>query len=293
MSAPCTVHTLKKTSPAFLPKDDDDDYVTTLPRPPRALVTPLIIGRNSNGADFDKDSNEPLDEMENRVRTLTAGDFVENQYFRDQKVADAVVGRAKANAKLIIVLVVVNNAAADDGDNSVTKHGDFLQHLFFKKVSDAFGARCGFFTMTNRAVHSKLMISDDQFIVGGSANCNARSFALDSEPNISVDDKPLTLAFRKRLWAHNLGQSEAAVADASKMISLFQAAVATNAPLDLPAMVGEGIADYDFKKNLGTKSSLISDEFAYMDFDDRMKRRGEGLRPDLEERNNVIVVANA
>lgn len=49
-------------------------------------------------------------------------------------------------------------------------------------------------------IHSKLMISNDVFFTLGSANTNQRSFAVDSEINVAVQDPKKTKEIRKRVW---------------------------------------------------------------------------------------------
>jgi phosphatidylserine/phosphatidylglycerophosphate/cardiolipin synthase-like enzyme len=212
--------------------------------------------------------------------------YLENQYFRDQTLADQIAARAKANSKLIGIFVVVRSAADDDKDNEVTRHGNYLQNLFFRKISAAFGSRCGIYTMIRRAVHSKLMIVDDRAILGGSANGNARSFVLDSELNLSIRSEPLAKAFKERLWAHNLGLTIAQVAGFSDPIAEWNKIAIKNEPfvstptgLDLDSMSGEGLLKFDFNLNKGKKSLLVPDEFAYMDFNNDISPNGEGALP--------------
>lgn len=211
--------------------------------------------------------------------------YLENQYFRDQVLADTLASRGKSNTALQAILVVVENAGNDDGANPVTNHGDYLQHLFFKKVKAAFGDRCRFYTMFSRAVHSKFILSDDLVMVGGSANGNARSFAMDSELNIVVVDGPLVTAFKQRLWAHNLGTTPAAVGGFTDILAEWDKVATANAALlSTPEdMAGEGVLAFDFDAVKGEKSLIIPDEFAYMDFDNKEPPHGEieVVKPDV------------
>ena len=202
--------------------------------------------------------------------------YMENQYFRDQELANALVAKAKADSKIKIILVVVANAAADDGKNAITLHGDALQHLFFTKVENAFKSRFRLYTMVERAVHSKLFIADDRWINGGSANANTRSFKLDSELNIAIDDKALTKSFKERLWAHNLGTTSAKVASFTDIHKEWDDVAKKNeAESDFTKHQGEGIIPFDYKTRKGSRNLLIPDYLAYMDFDDIEDGRGE------------------
>jgi phosphatidylserine/phosphatidylglycerophosphate/cardiolipin synthase-like enzyme len=49
-------------------------------------------------------------------------------------------------------------------------------------------------------IHSKLMIANDAFFTLGSANANQRSFAVDSEINVAVQDRIQATRLRKRVW---------------------------------------------------------------------------------------------
>ena len=71
--------------------------------------------------------------------------------------------------------------------------------------------RVRFYEMNKRYVHSKLILADDRWWCIGSANVNPRGFGLDSELNVQFREPTpdVLTGFRKRLWAHNLGVSEA------------------------------------------------------------------------------------
>lgn len=59
-------------------------------------------------------------------------------------------------------------------------------------------------------VHSKLMMIDDDFLIQGSANINARSMAFDSELTISIQDTceaPIVQPMRKKLWQMHTGRA--------------------------------------------------------------------------------------
>jgi len=198
-----------------------------------------------------------------------AGDFLyfENQYFRAVELADWIVERAQAQPSLRALFVVVASAAEDDHDNDVTRHGNWLQHEFFRKVFAALGDRARAYTMAARAVHSKMVIADDHLMVVGSANANMRSFQLDTELDVAVDDAVLVRDFRRRLWAHNLGISSAVVAGWSSgdFFAQWDAIADANATLDVGTAQGEFVVPFDWDHLKGKKSALIPDELANLD----------------------------
>ena len=142
--------------------------------------------------------------------------YLENQYFRVPELADWIVARGKERPSLIVIIVVVHSALAegDDGKNAYTDNGFFLQHETFERLVTGLGAaRVRFYEMNKRYVHAKLIFADDRWWCIGSANVNHRSFQLDSELNVQMrePDPQVLNGFRKKLWAHNLGVSEADV----------------------------------------------------------------------------------
>lgn len=50
-------------------------------------------------------------------------------------------------------------------------------------------------------IHSKLMIANDVFFTVGSANTNQRSFAVDSEINVAVQDREKAKDIREKVWS--------------------------------------------------------------------------------------------
>ena len=118
--------------------------------------------------------------------------------------------------------------------------------------------------MTGRAVHSKFLLADDRYMTIGSANANERGFQLDSALNIAVDDLELAGAFRKRLWAHNLGVTETTVSGwaVSDYITQWDAVATANAGVALSAMAGEGVVRWDYTGRPGNSHVYIPDYLA-------------------------------
>ncbi|MEM7156979.1 MAG: PLAT/LH2 domain-containing protein [Myxococcota bacterium] len=197
--------------------------------------------------------------------------YLENQYFRDLSLADELVARAGAASSLRAIFVVLANAAADDGTNPLTSHGDGLQHEFFRRVTTAFGSRAAVYTMFNRSVHSKMIMADDQTMSVGSANANVRSFELDSELNVTVDQREWVRAAREKMWSHNLGVTAATVRGwaVNDFITRWNAVATANGRLtsaaNLPRMAGEGIVVFNWSGNAGSRNQLIPDYLVNLD----------------------------
>ena len=216
---------------------------------------------------FDNKRNDIALMYERAITRAKSFIYMENQYFRSTDLADWVVGAAKKNPSLVVIMAVVTSAGADDGKNLVTEHGDFLQFETFERIAKGLGARAGFFTMTGRAVHSKFLLVDDAWMTIGSANANVRSFKLDSELNVQIGEAALAKAFRHRLWAHNLGQLEPTVAGwtTGDFLAQWRSVAAANRGLGAEEMAGEGVVAYDYTLNQGSKSMLVPDALVEID----------------------------
>ncbi len=193
--------------------------------------------------------------------------YFENQYFRSLDLADWIVAKGNANPNLVAIFVVVD--VPEEGDDDVTQHGNYLQHEFFDRILKAYGSRAAVYTMTQRAVHSKFLLADDRYMTIGSANANERSFQLDSELNVAIDDSKLAASFRKRLWAHNLGVTDATVAawSIADFITQWDAVANANAALAPPDMAGEGVVHWDYTRRPGSSHFYIPDYLAETDAD--------------------------
>lgn len=198
----------------------------------------------------------------NIVGASTSFLYLENQYFRSLDLADWIVAEGQANPSMPVIIVVVD--VPEEGNDPVTEQGNYLQHEFFDRIVRALGSRAAIYTMTQRAVHSKFLLGDDRYMTIGSANANERSFQLDSELNVAIDDSKLASAFRKRLWAHNLGLSETTVAawSVSDFIAQWDAVAGANAALQAPDMAGEGVVRWDYTQHQGDSHAYIPDYLA-------------------------------
>jgi phosphatidylserine/phosphatidylglycerophosphate/cardiolipin synthase-like enzyme len=186
--------------------------------------------------------------------------FMENQYFHEPAMADAIVKQSQAQPELIVVIVV--SFETDDPDNPLTQHMHFMRHEFFTRLCNGIPAnRRRVYTMTHRLVHSKFAMVDDRAMTVGSANANPRGFFLDSELNIMLDDPEIVRNFRHHLWAHDLGVSTATVAGwrTADFLSNWDRVAKANAGKAPKDMAGEGVVLFDKEKDPGARSVLIPD----------------------------------
>jgi phosphatidylserine/phosphatidylglycerophosphate/cardiolipin synthase-like enzyme len=190
--------------------------------------------------------------------------FMENQYFREPGMADAIVKQAKAHPELIVIVVVPEQL--DDPEDAIKLHGNWLQTAFFTRLFDDRGGlgskRLRVYTMFHRIIHSKLILADDRFLFVGSANANPRGFFLDTELNVMLDDEKTVKSFRHRLWAHNLGVSQGAVAGwaVRDFFAKWDGVAKANQSLkNTPDDVkGEGVVPFDPRTLKGQIKSYIS-----------------------------------
>lgn len=188
--------------------------------------------------------------------------YMENQYFREPRMADAIVKQAKAQPELVVMVVVPSET--DDRPDAGKLHGDSRQHEFFLRLTGGVPkARLRVYTMSHRIIHSKLILADDDMLCVGSANANPRGFFLDSELNVMVHDSPAVFGFRCRLWAHNLGIAEGTVASwaVSAFLARWDAVAAANDKLrsNPGKMTGEAIVPFDALKVKGQRQRFIAD----------------------------------
>jgi phosphatidylserine/phosphatidylglycerophosphate/cardiolipin synthase-like enzyme len=137
--------------------------------------------------------------------------ILENQYFHEPVMADAIVKQTEAQPGLIVLIVV--SGETDDPDNFLTENGRAQQNEFFTRLlTNVPPDRVRVYSMQGRLVHSKLIMADDQLLCMGSTNADPRDFFMDTQLNVILRNAEAVAAFRRRQWAHNLGLPEATVA---------------------------------------------------------------------------------
>jgi phosphatidylserine/phosphatidylglycerophosphate/cardiolipin synthase-like enzyme len=186
--------------------------------------------------------------------------FMENQYYRERLIADAIVKQGKIQPKLIVIIVVSTH---DDPNDPLLEHGKALQNEFFTRLFAGFDpTRLRVYTMFSRLVHSKLILADDHTLCMGSANANPRGFLLDTELNVMLDDAETVKSFRHRLWSHDLGVPQDRVAGWAPpdFLAQWDAIASDNNLLTYPAqpnkMTGEGVVPFYLTSVKGIKLPL-------------------------------------
>ena len=203
--------------------------------------------------------------------------YMENQYFRETQLADAIVARA-ARAKDFIVIIIVP-AKLDEGSDPITEQGNALQHEFFRRLDNALGTkRLRVYTMEGRFIHSKLIMADDRVMSLGSSNANRRGFRLDTELNVAIADEELVKGYRQRIWEDNLSVPVATIANwkPSDFFTKWDAIANANVKLVVGKSgaaltkgrqdaAGECVIPFDYRTVTGKSSIFIPAELTELD----------------------------
>jgi phosphatidylserine/phosphatidylglycerophosphate/cardiolipin synthase-like enzyme len=194
--------------------------------------------------------------------------YIENQYFREQAIADAIIARHKKQKDLrtLIVLPDVAEELIGGKGDPVTNLGASLQHQALDGMKKAIGANLGLFTMKRQKeptlvyVHAKVLIVDDVYANLGSANANPRSFRVDTELNLAWHDPATVRKFRTDLWKEQLGAPAGMPRWLPKdYVTKWSAIAAGNARS--PKRASGYVFPFDNRAE-GVANPLIPDEFA-------------------------------
>jgi phospholipase D1/2 len=192
--------------------------------------------------------------------------YLENQYFYEPALADAIIRQAEAQPQLIVI--VMGGTGTDDVQTlrpdatwadraqfDATQNGFALRLEFYRRLCAAplTPGRVRVYTLSypDGILHSKLILADDEALSIGSANANPRGFFFDSELNLMLDHAPAVRHFRHRLWGHNLGVPPATVASwaPEQFFGRWDAVAKLNQGVDgqpdaAAHMVGEGVVPF-------------------------------------------------
>jgi phosphatidylserine/phosphatidylglycerophosphate/cardiolipin synthase-like enzyme len=156
--------------------------------------------------------------------------YLENQYFHQPELADAIVRQVQSSPGMIVIVAV--GTGTDDRQAvdpkavgldlikqqamvDATQNGFALRLEFFKRLQPLFPTFLRVYTVhyPGGTIHSKFVLCDDEVLSVGSANANPRGFIFDTEVNVVLEHPETVRAFRHQLWAHNLGLPVAEVAN--------------------------------------------------------------------------------
>lgn len=193
--------------------------------------------------------------------------YLEDQYFHEPKLADAIVKQAESQpALLVIVMVGTGTDDLQTVDPKATGVELAKQRVLVDATQNAFALRLEFFKRLSVApltpnrlrvytlnyaggiLHSKFILVDDEALSVGSANANPRGFFFDTELNVIVDDAEVTKSLRNRLWGHDLGIAPDQVATWSvpQFLDRWDSIAKFNQRLHATPdkMVGEGVIPF-------------------------------------------------
>lgn len=134
--------------------------------------------------------------------------YLETQFFRDRRIADALAEAARSEPGLGLILVLPGapeDVAFEGATGPDARYGEYLQAKCLRRIEAAFGPRAAICSPVRpvRApargrdtlcgapiiyVHAKVAAFDDARAIVSSANLNGRSLWWDTEAGVALDD---------------------------------------------------------------------------------------------------------
>lgn len=144
--------------------------------------------------------------------------YIEDQYFRSDRLANALASACRANPKLIVVAVTPPDYFAewDEVELALASPSTYWTADTFNIIKAAIPEFCLFQLQVSDTgahgeqvfvrvdTHAKIMIVDDEWYTIGSCNINERGFLYEGELNIGVANTEDAFALRRRLWSEHL-----------------------------------------------------------------------------------------
>ena len=179
--------------------------------------------------------------------------YLETQFFRDRRIADALAEAAHKVPDLGLILVLPGapeDVAFDGNTGSDARFGEYQQARALDRIGDAFGSRLALCSPVRPArvagrgrdtlcgapiiyVHAKVSVFDDARAIVSSANLNARSLKWDTEAGVVLERAKDVTGLRKRVFDHWLaGEGDAACHDPARAVAAFRDIIARNAECD-------------------------------------------------------------
>lgn len=163
--------------------------------------------------------------------------YIENQYLTVPAIAQALAKRLRDAPELEVVIITPKECEGPL-ETTIMDRG---RKTFVATLEEATDERVVVLTTISRGtavnVHAKLMIVDDRFITVGSANLANRSFGVDNEINLAIEQQtadPVIRGWRHQLLAEHLGVTPQALAATEDERGSTIAAIAALNDLDAP-----------------------------------------------------------
>ena len=180
--------------------------------------------------------------------------YLEDQFFRDPVIAEALVKRASEvpDLELVMMLPAAPMEVAFEGAEGMDhRYGEYMQARCVKELIDAFGDRLfvgapakpkvsqedGRSTLHGAPmifIHSKVSVFDDDVGLVSSANLNGRSMRWDTELGVELADRSQVMQLRDRtmrVWLPD-DADEAMTAAAPGTVARWWALADANAAAD-------------------------------------------------------------
>lgn len=144
--------------------------------------------------------------------------YIEDQYFRSDRIAQELAKACRNNPKLILIVVTPPDYAAqwEEVGLALASPSTYWTTDTFNIISSAIPNFCLFYLQVSGMdaggnqifvkvdTHAKIMIVDDEWYTIGSCNINERGFLYEGEMNIGVHSPVDALNLRKSLWSEHL-----------------------------------------------------------------------------------------
>lgn len=149
--------------------------------------------------------------------------YLETQFFRDRRTADALADAARRRPNLGLILILPGapeDVAFDRNTSADARYGEYLQAQCITTLTEAFGARAAICSPVRPVpaddtswrdtlhgspiiyVHAKVSIFDDDRAIVSSANMNGRSLYWDTETGVTLDRAEDVDLLRRRVSHH-------------------------------------------------------------------------------------------
>jgi phosphatidylserine/phosphatidylglycerophosphate/cardiolipin synthase-like enzyme len=147
--------------------------------------------------------------------------YIEDQYFRSDRIAQELAKACRKNPKLILVVITRPDyiAWSEEKQLGLATPSTFWTAdsfkiiaaampgftLFYLQVSDTDAG--GQWALLEVNTPAKIKIVDDEWYMIGSCNINERGFIYEGELNAGVHEPTQAFALRKRLWSEHLQEA--------------------------------------------------------------------------------------